>query len=440
MGLWLGYDEDPNQRLVLDAIFAEDHRGMPACFETGVVAPRQNLKTAALVTTATTWLFTFGEELVTWTAHLYDTSQKAFEAMKTRIGANPDLKAQCKWPPPSAHGDEAIELKTGERIEFQARSTGGGRGVTGRKLILDEAFALKPGEMGALLPTMATNPDLQVVYGSSAGLLQSGVLRGVRDRGRAGDDPTLAWLEWCAPRVPCGDENCIHVVGWPGCALDRRELWWAANPALWAGRITEETIAKFRRAMPPAEFAREFLGWWDDPPHMGGAFDLDVWASLADPDVDRGSAVAFGVAVAPDRSWAAIGAAWTRPDGLTHMSLSDYRPTTAWVPSRVDELRERWGGVFVAPDDALDLVDGANKMTTLEQRRAFLAFDDALTARSLRHDDDPALTTAVRGAAWRKQGDSKTLDRHGAVEISPLVAVSLAAAQAAPKESDFFLI
>ena len=421
----MGFDEDPGQRLFLDAVFAENEAGLPACFEVGLVAPRQNLKTAALQEAALTWLLVQGVELVIWTAHLYDTAQKAFQSMVARIDRNPDLKAQCKWPPPSAHGAEAIVLKTGEAIEFHARSTGGGRGLTGDKVILDEGFALKPAEMGALLPTMATKPDGQVLYASSAGLLMSEILRGVRDRGRAGGDPSLGYLEWCAPFEPCDDTRCTHAVGSEGCALDRRHLWWAANPAL-GGRIAEETLERFRRSMPPLEFAREFLGWWDDPPNMGGAFDMDAWAALADPSAERGSTVAFGVAVAPDRSWAAVGVAWARPDGAEQVMLADYRPTTTWVTGRVAELQARWGGVVAAPEDAIDLVPDAHRLTGAEQRRAHHSLDDAITAKAIRHGNEPALNTAVRAAQWRKQGDSRVLDRSGSIDISPLHAVALA--------------
>lgn len=426
----LGFDPDPGQRLFLDAVFAVNEDGLPACFEVAVIAPRQNLKTAALQEAACTWLFAEGRELIIWTAHLYDTAQKAFESMKQRIDRCPDLKAQCKWPPPSAHGAEAIVLKTGERIEFHARSTGGGRGLTGDKVILDEAFALKATEVGAVLPTMATKVQdgAQVVYASSAGLLQSEVLRGIRDRGRAGGDPQLAWLEWCAPWEPCDSDRCTHAVGSDGCALDRPHLWAAANPAMAAGRITEDAIRKFRGAMPPSEFAREFLGWWDDPPNLGGAFDMDVWATLADPSAERGRA-SFGVAVAPDRSWAAIGAAWVRPDGLEQVELVDYRPTTAWVRQRLADLEGRWDARTVAHEDAIDLLpdpDPEQKLSGPEQRRAHHGFDDAFTAKTLRHDNAPALNTAVRAAQWRKQGDSRVLDRSGTVDISPLHAVCLA--------------
>jgi hypothetical protein len=443
VGGWIGLHPDPNQRAIVDAALAENERRLPACFEVAVVAPRQNLKSAALHELACTWLFVMGVELIIWTAHLADTAEKAHEWLKRQIGKNPDLRAQCKWPPPSSNQDRAIELKTGERIEFHTRSGGKARGLTGDKVILDEALFLEPADMGALLPVMVTRPDAQVVYASSSGLLRSEVLRSIRDRGRAGGEDRLAYFEWSAPRVPCdAADACTHGLEVEGCRLDDRDLWRAANPAIPAGRITDEAIANQRRALPPAEFAREFLGWWDDPPNEGGAFDPEAWSSLADADAARGDAPAFGLAVAPDRSWAAIGVAWKRPDGAAQVMLADYRPTTTWVAERVEQLRATWGGSVLAPEEALDLADDPTKVPATEQRRAQAAFDDAVTARAVHHGNQPALNTAVRAAKWRKQGDGRVLDRTGSIDISPLVAVALArwalSTEAAP--SEFFMI
>lgn len=437
VGRWIGLEPDPNQRAILDAALAEDDRGMPACFEVAVVAPRQNLKSAALHELACTWLFVLGVELVIWTAHLADTAEKAHEWLKRQIAKNPDLRAQCKWPPPSSNQDRAIELKTGERIEFHTRSGGRARGLTGGKVILDEALFLEAADIGAVVPVMATQADAQVVYASSSGLLRSEVLRGIRERGRAGGEPRLAYFEWSAPRLDCeAGDRCTHAVGSPGCRLDDRELWRVANPAIGAGRIRESTIADFRRAMPPAEFAREFLGWWDDPPNQGGAFDPEVWAALADADAPRAGKPAFGVAVASDRSWAAVAVAWRRPDGDLQVMLADYRPTTTWVPGRVAELRAKWKGRVVAPEDAVDLVGDAERVPSGEQRRAELALDDALTARTVRHGNQPALNTAVRAARWRKKGDSQVLDRSGSIDVAPVQAAALAmwAVMSAPKD------
>lgn len=427
VGGWIGLDPDPNQRMIVDAALAENDLGRPACFETAIVAPRQNLKSAALHELACTWLFVMGVELVLWTAHLADTAEKAHEWLKRQIARNPDLRAQCKWPPPSSNQDRAIELKTGERIEFHTRSGGKARGLTGGKVILDEALFLEPADVGAIVPVLATQDDAQIVYASSAGVQRSAVLRAVRERGRAGGADRLAYFEWCAPEATCvAGDRCTHDIATHGCALDDRELWTVANPAVAAGRIRLSTLEDFRRAMPPAEFAREFLGWWDDPPNLGGAFNMDTWAALADPSAERGAIVAFGLAVAPDRTWAAVGVAWPRPDGSEQLMLADYRPTTTWVPARVAELVCRWGGNVVAPEDAVDLYAAAYRLTAAEQRRAHAAIDDAITARTVRHGNEPALNTAVRAAQWRKQGDSRMLDRSGSVDISPLHAVALA--------------
>ena len=447
MGRWLGFDEDPGQRLFLDAVFAEDAAGLPACFEVAYVGPRQTTgKTAALQTTACQWLFTEGLEKIIWTAHLYDTALEAHASMVRRIGANPDLRALCKWPPPSARGAEAIRLKTGEQIEFHARSTGGGRGLTGDKVIFDEALFLKPNEVGAVVPTMATRRDAQVVYAGSAGLLQSEVLRGIRDRGRAGGATSLAYLEWCAERAECDNPLCSHAVGMPGCALDRRELWWAANAGLAMGRSTEDMLAKFRAAMPPAEFAREFLGWWDDPASPGGAISSEDWAGcLAHESVPAGPVV-LGFEVSHRRDWSAIVAAAPSTITGTHVEITgrdaglDYRPGTGWLVDRLVELRDRQRPVRIvcnASGPAGGLLADCRKagLEVVEASSADYvkacgaAFDD-ITGRRWRHIGQPALNVAVGGAAKRVAGDAFVFDRRGDVDISPLVAAALAALHA----------
>ena len=48
------------------------------------------------------------------------------------------------------NGDEAIELVTGSRLIFKTRTKGGGRGLSGSKVILDEGMFLQPMHMGSL--------------------------------------------------------------------------------------------------------------------------------------------------------------------------------------------------------------------------------------------------------------------------------------------------
>ena len=55
---------------------------------------------------------------------------------------NPDFSRRVKRVSRS-HGEEGIELTTGQRIRFRTRTKGGGRGFSGDCLILDEAMVLR---------------------------------------------------------------------------------------------------------------------------------------------------------------------------------------------------------------------------------------------------------------------------------------------------------
>jgi hypothetical protein len=434
VGADLGLVPDSEQAWLLDSIYAENEPGIPAAYEVCVVAPRQNLKSATLEMAALTDLFVIGVPLAVWTAHEFKTARKSFEDMRTRIMQHPDYAERTKFR--DSHGEEAIYLDTGERLEFHARSGGSGRGFTCDRLTLDEAMYLQDGDLGALVPTMFTRPDAQVRYGSSAGKTTSAALRALRSRGRAGSDPSLAYVEYGAERRPCASDRCTHELGSDGCALDDRELWWQANCALWAGRADEEAVERQRRALPPREFAREFLSWWEDPAEEGDGVFEGRWPTLADPEAKRGQEVTFGVAVAPDRSWSAVAVAWRRPDDRVQVMLADYRPGTSWVGSRVVELQSRWGGRVLASTAAKGLVDGAESPSQGEQALAHTGLDDLVSADRVRHGNEPALNTAVRAARWKPYGDTRMFDRKGHTDISPLDAAALAAhaAGASPPE------
>lgn len=434
----LGLDPDPEQCWLLETIYAEKSPGVPVCFEVDVIAPRQNIKSSTFEIAALFDLFVLQVPLSVWTAHEFKTARKSFEDMKRRIARNPDLETRCTIR--DSHGEERITLHTGESLEFHARSGGSGRGFTCDRLTLDEGLFLEPADMGAILPTLATIAGAQVRVGSSAGKLKSEVLRGIRDTGRAGSDEGQAYVEYGAERRDCLDSACTHFAGAEGCALDDRGLWWQANSALWAGRITEERIERFRKRMPWREFAREFLSWWEDPPDSaGGAIPMAVWEQLVE-QAEMGSP-SFAVATAPDHSWSAIGAAWVRPDGHTQVELVDYNAGASWVRARTDALRLRWGKPILVSTAARGLVTDAVEPSQSEQAQAHNALADAVGDSTLRHGGQPALTVAVAASRWRPFGDSRLLDRKGDTDISPIDAVALALWDARKtRVADFFVI
>lgn len=438
-----GFTPDPEQRLGLDDIFAV-RDGKSAAFETAVIGSRQNFKTGLLKMAALGWLYITEQRLIVWSAHEFRTAQEAFRDMTELIEGCPYLDQQVKQIH-RGNGDEAIELLNGCRVIFKARTKAGGRGLSGDKIILDEAFALQPTHMGALLPTLSARPDPQVVYASSAGLAQSDVLRAIRDRGRAGDDPSLAYLEWCDD-LPgeCADPLCTHALGSEGCRLDDPARWARANTAL-GRRITVDYIAAERRALPPAEFARERLGWWDEPEHGQVLIPGDLWAACE----DRGSQITgspwFGLDVSPDRSTAAIAAAGDTARGLSHVEITSYdavldcRPGVGWVVPRLVDMRSRFPDlrVAIASDSAAVSLQteleragiGVDLVSSADLKAACGLFFDKAIAGQLRHLGQPDLSGALT-AARKHQEDGETAWRWGrrrsTGDITALYAATLA--------------
>lgn len=446
-----GLHLDPEQRLALEAILAERADGKWAGFEAGIVAARQNLKTFLFEIVVLAHLYLFGSRLVVWTAHLFPTTQEAMRDLRHIIESNDHLRRRVKKII-EANGEEHFELVTGQRLLFKARSKSGGRGLTGDVVILDEAFALGPSEMGSLLPTLSARPNPQVIYGSSAGKSDSNVLRAVRDRGRAGGDPSLVWVEWCAPVTPCENDRCDHRPGAVGCALDDRELWRMANPAM-GRRISEAHIEAERRALPPEEFARERLGWWDEPTGAGGGMPLTLWESV-ELKAKPGTLLALAVDVTPDLAYASIGRASVAPSGIL-LDLAAHRRGTAWV---VDEILRLRGDVpvpvvvdlgstaSVVQDGLVSVGIPTFNPGAREVAQACSALLDGMLRRTVWHTADRKFEAAVRGASRRTLGDAWAWSRRNSLaDISPLVAITLALLGATLRfeetpESDFILV
>ena len=199
----LGFVPDPEQRLALQIMYAQTGPGAGydtmsprwSCMEFGIIAPRQNLKSGLFKMAVLADLFLLGANLVTWSSHLFKTSRSAFIDIKQIIEGAPALSKYVRAITEGA-GNEGVVLTSGARLQFMTRSKTGGRGLTGEKVILDEALALTDEQLAAVMPTLSAIPNPMLCYGSSPGLPgESEELRRVRDRGRDGD-PTLGYLEW----------------------------------------------------------------------------------------------------------------------------------------------------------------------------------------------------------------------------------------------------
>lgn len=418
-GLYL----DEGQRLVLHDALGEKRNGKWAAFEVGVVESRQNGKGAIIEARELGGLFLLGEQLIVHTAHLFDTALEAFRRILYLIESTPDLDSRVKRVSRS-HGEEGIELKTGQRLKFKARTKGGGRGFSGDCVILDEAMILPETAMRALMPTLSARPNPQLWYlGSAVDRLEhehGRVFSSVRERGVAGEDPSLAFTEWSA-----NGDHPDRMVDDP----DDPEVWARANPGVSAGRISLDHIARERRSMSDRAFKVERLSvgdWFTEGDDGSNGLDVGRWASLADPLAERGASPVFAVAADRDHTWAAIAVAWWRPDGNPQVMLAEYKPTTTWVAGRVAELRARWGGRVISDIPSRGLVADAVEPGQAEQAQADNALSDRIEAGTVRHGNDAALNTAVRSAKWKPTGDTRALVPAGSADISPVIAAALA--------------
>ncbi|HEX6968100.1 MAG TPA: hypothetical protein VF174_04700 [Micromonosporaceae bacterium] len=436
---------DPWQRYVLEHGLGERADGKWAAREVAVWVPRQNGKGAIIEARVLAGLFLFGEKRILWSAHEYRTAQEGFLRIRELIQNAPDFDRLVKryW---EGSGEQGIELTTGQRLKFLARSRGAGRGFSGDCIILDEAQELTLLQMKAIFSTMSAksihgNP--QIWYLGTPPEDPAAWVYGIRKDGEAGKD-RLAYFDWGLGEV---DES-VPLKDRLKAYADR-DLWYRANPGLGI-RISEEfcedELSRLREG-----FAPERLGMW--LPYAGdedaGWQVISQAAWEAASDVMRGGTSrvegrpAFGVYVPPDRSYAAIGVAGASTLGGRHIEVAgrdgslDYRPGVGWVVPRLKELERHNPSVVVVDDKAL--AEEAEKAGVVVHRANVadvvtgcqLLYDGIagpdVSARDVVHIGQQELTEAVRGAVKRDVGGSWAWARRDlAVDVTPLAAVSLA--------------
>lgn len=443
----VGLTLDPWQEFVLAESLGEREDGDWSAFEVALVIARQNGKTELLAARALIGLFVLGERLIIHTAHQFDTAIEAFRRVEEIVENNSLLRKKVhlnrgrvgRW----ANGQEGILLKTGQRLRYKARTSGGGgRGFTANCLILDEAMILQDTMVGSTLPTLSAVRHPQVWYAGSAvdqQIHEHGiVLSRIRDRALSGDDPSLAYFEWSAPGES-PDELTDDQLADP----EYRAM---ANPA-YETRIMDDYVTREQRAMSRRSFAVERLGvgdWWDTSEDAGRVITRAQWAALAERDQSNMivSEVFFALDAAPDQSSAAIAVGGRRADGRVQVAVVEHRPRTDWLISRVLELRQEHPRARFVVDrggpasDVLPLLESARvrgkyvvEADMTFYRNACVGFVSAATGDQLRYPyPQPELDNALAGAVQAPMGDSWKWSRvkSTSADICPLVAATMA--------------
>jgi hypothetical protein len=413
---------DEWQALVLDQAMGELPDGRWAASDVDLIASRQNGKNGAVEARELYGAVILGEQII-HTAHLFKTTKESYNRLLTLVDAHPDVRERLTWKVASPASGYEMQFRGGGRVQFIARSRSSGRGLTGDVLVLDEAQDLDDDALGALLPTISSGPakNRQAWYlGSAPGPL-SAVWNRRRRSGREGGDSRRAYFEFSAD---------------PACDLDDRDAWAQANPGLGV-RLPEDAIEAERAAMSDEMFARERLSVSPDIENRTHVIPLTVWDSREDTGSEAGR-VCFGFDVSPDLKWAVIAAAGRRPDGLMHLEVVDNLAGTSRLASRLAELHKRWTPPFVACDpsgpagafinDVLAAGVEVKAASARDYQQACGAFYDDAMNDGCRHLGQPLVRVALAGAEKRPLGDAWVWSRKNSnVDISPLVAVTLAA-------------
>jgi hypothetical protein len=443
-GICDGYPLAESQKITLRAALGEREDGSWAATAVADFGPRQGTgKNDKIAARELAGLILYGEQLIIHTAHEFPTANESFLRLVAVFESWDDLRkrvARIRY----ANGEQGIELLTGQRLKYRARTGGSGRGFAKADLIVyDEAQHLSREHVAASGPAKLANPNSQTWYAGSGGLATSAVAWNLRRHAILGTGGRLAYTEMTGETIEVVDGE-IKLA--PPVPTDR-EVWYRAIPGL--GRwVTEEGVEALFDELGPELGARELLCVWDPDPEEHGdqVIPYGAWLRCADPTAARGDRVAYAIDAAPDGLSASIAAS----DGLVSKVL-EHGPGTSWVAGKVAQMVvERPGPVFLDPRSPagallVDLGEAGVDVQDVSPQQHAQACGGLLAAvthdgpeRRFLHVAQPPLDAAVSGATRRVYGDAWAWSRRTSkVDISPLVAVTLARWGALTLEEDY---
>jgi hypothetical protein len=449
-GLYL----DDWEKLCLILGLGETDQGKWAAFLVALIVARQNGKGSILEALELFWLFGTGEMLIGHSAHEYKTAMEAFRRVLALIMNTDALRKKVKKVI-NANGEEGIELITGQRMRFIARSKGAGRGFTFHKMVWDEAYALNREQQDAQLPTMSAVPNPQIWVTSSPPLTsETGEVMFQIRKSALALGSRLTFLDYGL----AGSLDALEEVD-----LDDHEGWKRANPAeairtpAWPdGRISIETMERERAAMGDAGFARERLGIW--PPDLTQGFSIiskEQWDAMCDPSSgskdDLTGRPVLSLDISPRNQGmvrSSISLASFRENGKQHVELIKTASGSSWLVPDLIRLARKIDAIAIVIDpgspagSVLAELESAVAEEVIRERlpedlivtmaardvaQAFGMIYDAANGReqSVTHIGQSELTIAVGGGVKRPVGDGHAWDRRTAMtDLTPLVSVT----------------
>jgi phage terminase large subunit-like protein len=401
----------------------DDATGQPAYKVVGLQVGRQNGKTLAAA-------IRIGMELEQPGRHVGFTAQdRNFARLKwgefsELLEAADGFPVKRVW---RGSGQERVVMENGSTFRVFTPSDRGPRGLTLDLVLLDEALAHDFSILSAIQPTMATKPNSQMWLMSNAGNESSTLLAHYRQLGHTlidegGENSArLAWFEWC----PTEDRFDPFDP----------DVWRQAIPTLGEELgVTLEAVEQAAASLPADVFAREMLDVWPST-RATAVIDPDRWEACASPIPMPPAGIVFGLDVAQDRDRAAI-VACGQTRGRMCIEVVDAREGVGWVHDRLVALTRQHrakvvidggtsaAGAFIATLEAEHVPVVTAKLR--DYVNGCSLFFDAIEAGTLAHANELELNEAVQVAGKRNLSDAWAWQRRSDVDLTPLVAATLA--------------
>jgi len=423
----------PWQETAARYLTATDPKGRHLYREVCIVVARQNGKTT-LMKPLIVEALRAGKRIM-HIAQTRELPRQMFGVIADAMSAEPDLfpkrRGRTIWPRYGS-GQEEVTLANGGVYRIAAANRGGSRGFANDLLVVDELREMVDFDiLNAAEPTLTMSPDPQLIYLSNAGTEASVVLNAVRSR--AGEDESLAYLEWSA-----GTDRPV----------DDREGWREANPAMghYPQVLREIEISYNARRIEGtlAQFETERLCRWVTSlrEHL---VDADAWKACEAPTLEEPSARPYmAVSMDPSGKRASAALAWTQADDTIGLKLLFDVPGDPINTDRLgrdlrDETKRlRVGTVGFDPmtDTALTrYFPKTEPIAGLKYANASARFVSAVESDKLRWMDCDAVTDDLTWTARKAHEESGSFQAVRGNEDHPITA-SLAAIRAVWLASD----
>jgi phage terminase large subunit-like protein len=272
------------------------------------------------------------------------------------------------------------------------------------------------------------------------------------------DRDNALWVLRDMPELPAGF-RFVEIAAPDGCALEDRDAWYTANPAIAAGFLSVDALETDVMMTPEEDFRRFRLGCWVEGVGSWLGEDAAVlWRALCDPYemVDR-APTWVGVDVGLKHDSTAVAWVQRRPDGRLHVQVKiwdprkDGRLETSDIMQFLRDLGLTYDVNSVCYDPrsfelaGAHLLDEGLPMIVVHQGVETMtpivgSTYEALRRREVTHDDDRLFERHVLAAQTRPNERGFTLSKGKSKEkIDACIAMCLAVHEAlvpdpAPRE------